>query len=215
MSDSTYHDNLDDGELVRRTLAGDKRAGEVLLRRHFNCVRRNFRLNVSDPATADDLTQETMMQGFRGLSTLERPERFRAWLSGIALNKLRDYYRGKHSARHREECVDALSAYDVEGPDAPFQVIADRHEARILVEALRQLPLRTQQLLLYSYWDKLKRTEIAEIFKIPVGTVGSRLSYARKQLHERYAALEFGGKPLRDTTRPLEKWQNEVREPVS
>jgi RNA polymerase sigma-70 factor (ECF subfamily) len=211
MSDPPKLEDLPDAELVRLMLAGNKKAGEVLLRRYLRAVRRIFLLNVSDPSVVDDLTQDTMLSCFRRLSSLERPESFRAWLFGIAYNKLKEHYRKKKKAQDRLECEE-LSAYDVEGPDAPFQVLAARHDARMLVEALRQLPLHTQQLLLHFYWDKLKRTEIAEIFDIPIGTVGSRLSYARVQLRDRMDRLEGGSRSLRDTTRPLEKWMVEVRD---
>ena len=212
MSDSEKLEGLDDAELVRRTLAGDKQAGGVLLRRHQRSVRRIFQINVSDPDAVDDLTQDTMFSCFRNLSALERPASFRAWMLGTAYNKLKDYYRKKKQAQSRFD-YDALSAYEVEGPDAPFQVIVARHDARMLVEALRQLPLHTQQLLLYFYWDKLKRTEIAEILGIPVGTVGGRLCSARKQLRDHIDVLELAHRPLHDTTRPLEKWQHEIRDP--
>ena len=90
-------------------------------------------------------------------------------------------------------------------------MIVNNQEARKLVAALRGLPLHTQQLLLHFYWDRLKRTEIAELLGIPVGTVGSRLNYARKQLLDRMTEQEREGRPLHDTTRPVEKWQNELR----
>jgi RNA polymerase sigma-70 factor (ECF subfamily) len=210
MSDSTKLEDLDDAELVRRTLDGDKRAGGVLLRRHTRAVRTVFQLNVSDPDFVDDLTQETMLGCFRRLSTLECPASFRAWVVGIAYNKLREYYRKKKRSPDRLDS-DELSAFEAEGPHAQFQVIVEKHEARKLVAALRQLPLRTQQLLLHFYWDRLKRTEIAKLLGIPVGTVGSRLSYARTQLHDRMTAQERERRPLHDTTRPVEKWQLEVR----
>ncbi|HVI01887.1 MAG TPA: sigma factor [Enhygromyxa sp.] len=148
MSDSEKLEGLDDAELVRRTRAGDNRAGGVLLQRHQRSVRRVFQLNVSDLDAVDDLTQETMLTGFRNLSALERPESFRAWMLGVAYNKL-------------------------------------------------------------------KRPEIAEILGIPVGTVGGRLSYARKQLRDRLDALEIAHRPLHDTTRPIEKWQLWLRGSVS
>ncbi|HLT37195.1 MAG TPA: RNA polymerase sigma factor [Enhygromyxa sp.] len=213
MSDSENYDDLDDAELVRRTLAGDRRAGSTLLRRYRPDVRRIFQLNLSDRDVIDDLTQDTMLGCFRGLSNLRNPESFRAWLLGIGHNKLKEHYRKKkQQPAHDPLDWDQHSACDVEGPDAPFQEIVSRHDARMLVEALRQLPLRTQQLLLHFYWDKLKRTEIAENLGIPVGTVGSRLNYARKQLQERMRALEGEGQSLHDTTRPIEKWQMQVRD---
>lgn len=214
MSDSEKLEGLEDAELVRRTLAGDKRAGGVLLQRHQRSARRIFQINVSDPDAVDDLTQDTMLTCFRNLSVLERPESFRAWMLGVAYNKLKDYYRKKKQAQSRID-FDALSACEVEGPDAPFRELVARQDARVLVEALRKLPLHTQQLLLHFYWDKLKRTEIAKALDIPVGTVGSRLSYARKQLRDHMDALEIAHRPLHDTTRPLEKWQRELRSPAA
>jgi RNA polymerase sigma factor (sigma-70 family) len=210
MSDSTKLEELEDAELVRRTLDGDKRAGEALFRRHNRAVRRIFRLNLSDPDLVDELTQEVMLGSFRRLSTLENPASFGAWVRGIAYNKLREYFRQKQRAPERLNSEE-LSALAVEGSNAQFHFLVEKQKACKLVAALRQLPLRTQQLLLHFYWDRLKRTEIAQILDIPVGTVGSRLSYARTQLLARMTAQDLEGRPLHDTTRPVEKWQSEVR----
>jgi RNA polymerase sigma-70 factor (ECF subfamily) len=176
-----------DAELVRRALAGDKRAESKLLQRHLVAVRKFFRRSVRDPFAVEDLTQETMLACLLRLRTIEHPECFGGWLIGIASNKLKDYYRESKRARRRPGRLDAPWAVAGEDADTPFCTVAAEHDKRMLAELLDQLPLPTKQLLLHFYWDELGRSEVGEILGIPPGTVGSRLCYARKQLRARLA----------------------------
>ncbi|MFO7563613.1 MAG: sigma-70 family RNA polymerase sigma factor [Enhygromyxa sp.] len=181
-----------DAELVERALAGDARASGRLARRHIDAVREVFARRIAAADTVDDLTQATMLGCFARLSTLSRPECFRPWVLAIARNRLHDHFRSSARSRGRVELVDDPEQYACERSDAPLRAIEVSESADLLATALRQLPQDSQLLLSDFYWRERSRTEIAATLGIPVGTVGSRLSHARKRLGELISAIEFG-----------------------
>src|SRR5947209_1155901 len=82
-----------DGELVRQTLAGRTAAYEQLVRRWSTRVLALCHARVRDAAAAEDLAQETLLRGFRGLKTLAEPDRFGSWLFGIAARTCLDWLK--------------------------------------------------------------------------------------------------------------------------
>jgi len=86
-----------DSELVRQALAGVKAALGALLERHrLMAWRLAFRL-LEDSAEADDVVQEACLQAVLGLARLRAPDRFGAWLAGIALNLARMRLRARRA----------------------------------------------------------------------------------------------------------------------
>ncbi|HEX4811867.1 MAG TPA: RNA polymerase sigma factor [Nonomuraea sp.] len=149
--------------------------------RYFRDVYRYIagRLDVQ---AADDLTAETFLIALRGLRKFD-PERggLRPWLFGIATN-LVARHRSKEASHYR-----ALARVGTE-PDA------DSHETRVvnavtaqrlqpqLAKALMKLTRGERDVLLLMALGQLSHEEIAQSLRIPYGTVGSRLSRARKKL---------------------------------
>ena len=74
---------MTDGELVRRARAGDRSALTDLAHRWAGRVVARCHAAVRRPDAADDLAQETLLRGLRGLSSLADPEKFGPWLCGI------------------------------------------------------------------------------------------------------------------------------------
>jgi RNA polymerase sigma-70 factor (ECF subfamily) len=201
-----------DAELVERSLRGDARASALLVKRHIRAVRRVFANKLREREAIEDLTQETLLGCFERLSTLARPESFRAWVLEIARHKLHSYFRANGRSRGRVERVDESREYPCERSDAVIRAIEARDAARTLAAALGHLPRHSQLLVFHHYWHERPRTEIAAALGIPVGTVGSRLWYARKQLGELIAALESDRGALADAGDSLERWQGELGE---
>ena len=92
-------------------------------------------------------------------------------------------------SRDRIELVGDPEQYACEHSDAPLRAIEHSQSADALWAALGQLPEGSQRLLSDFYWQDRSRPEIAAALGIPVGTVGSRLSYARKQLGELLSSM--------------------------
>ncbi len=164
---------MSDELLVVRCQLGERDAFRDLVRAWHEPVRTYVRRMVG-PGAADDVTQEVWLAVFRGLPRLRRPDRFTAWLFSIArravVNRLRDGYA-------RPETVEPVETPSADASDAAI----DRAE---LVAGLAGLPALEREILILYYLQDLSVQTCAEICAVPVGTVKSRLSRARRLLRD-------------------------------
>lgn len=173
--------------------AGDAVAGNRLVRRHFSSVFRFFRTKLSDGV--EDLTQQTFLglvearERFRGTGT------FKAFLFGIARRQLLLLLRKKGRASNVFSPAEAsLSQVAGDSLLGPARAVAQREEQRLLLTALRELPIDFQIVVELHYWEGMSVNDIAEVIEVAPGTVKSRLSRARRNLERRIAELtEHGG----------------------
>ena len=177
---------LTDAQIISTSEVDPSRFGEIF-DRHFPAIHRYVNRRVGREL-ADDLTSETFSVAFSNRGRFD-PTRSSAspWLYGIAANLLRDHHR---SERRR------LLAYAKTGVDPVLDGGFDAVDARLdastagpaVARALSRLkPSDREALLLYA-WADLTYREIGEALAIPVGTVRSRLSRARRQVHNTLAA---------------------------
>jgi RNA polymerase sigma-70 factor (ECF subfamily) len=157
---------------------------------------RRFGLALTGSASdADDLVQNTCERALRHADQLREPARLDAWLYGIMRNLWFDEMRHRKVRRHDD--IDAAS--HVIGEDG--QATAD---GRITLEAVRHSMSKLQTdhraVLMLVCVDGLSYKEAAEVLGVPVGTIMSRLSRARQELHER---LSRPAKPDSVTPFPL------------
>lgn len=196
-----------EGGLVARWLAGDTNACAELLRMHRACLYRFFRNKLGN--SADDLVQETMeivlscQERFEGRST------FRAFLLSIARHRLFEYYRKKELNQRYFE-FDTVTVFDM-CPSPSIQV-AEKGEQRLLLEALRHIPLNYQIVLELHYWEDLTGPEIAEAVSVPVDTVYSRLRIAKALLKEQMERLANCRETLDNTLDHLDQWAGDIRD---
>src|SRR3954452_24133761 len=90
---------MSDAELVRQARAGRAEAYAELVRRWAARVTALCHAKVGKAHLADDLAQETLLRGFRALGSLTDPDRFGAWLCGIALRTCLDWLKAKKNAQ--------------------------------------------------------------------------------------------------------------------
>jgi RNA polymerase sigma-70 factor (ECF subfamily) len=164
---SSARRELDPEALVRRARLGSVLAFEQLVRLYGPQLHRFLVVRLGGERDARDVLQETLVAAWQGLPALERPERFRSWLLGIAVHKATD-------AARRRRPVDEL-------PDLPAH---DDVELLELKRALAQLPARLREVLLLRHLLCLSEEETAELLGVRVGTVKSRASRARRALEE-------------------------------
>jgi RNA polymerase sigma-70 factor (ECF subfamily) len=162
-----------DAQLLARSVEEPGLFGE-LYERHGLVVRRYVRRRVGD-AVGDDLASEVFIRAFRARGRY-RPERDAAlpWLLGIANHVIADHRRLE---RRR---LAALARLAGQGPDLVEHQDGDL--APELVAALRQLPAVERDTLLLVVWGELTQEEAAAALGLPVGTVSSRVTRARKRL---------------------------------
>lgn len=198
-----------DAELLDAWRSGNDGAGERLFDRHADAVARFFENKVREGA--EDLTQATFLRMIEGRERVHEGIAFRAFVLGIARNVLREHVRELVRGRQIDPEVDSMVAL----APGPSSVLAERDEQRLLLEALRQLPLDQQILLELFYWERLKSHEIAAVLELAPSTIRTRLVKAREQLAAAMAAIAASPELLATTLAGIEGWAAQIRERLS
>ena len=133
---------------------------------------------------ADDLVQETYAKALRGFSSFELGTNFRAWMYRILRNTFLTSRTG----------LKATLTVPLEGEDdgpelavesaTPETILIERSSSDMLQSAIEALPLHFREIILLCEVEEMSYQDIAETLSIPMGTVMSRLSRARKTLRE-------------------------------
>jgi len=175
-------------DLLLRAQAGDGEAYEALQRRLDAPVRRFIWRLVGETDAADDIAQDAFIAFYRTLRQIQPPDKLRPYLFRIVRNRCYDELRRQGRFRQisleADEPVEAWAVLSapLEAEAGPEEVA---HWLMLYLEvrqAMERLPeLQRQTLVLYTE-EELSLAEIAEVMSTSVGTVKSRLFYARKAL---------------------------------
>jgi RNA polymerase sigma-70 factor (ECF subfamily) len=169
---------IEDELLVLRSQEGDLAAFDELVDRWQERLWRHAWRLLGEETAAWDVLQEAWMGISRGIARLEDAAAFPAWAYRIVSNKCRD--RIRRERRRRE----AIEAYSDQVRRAEEEASASEERCADLREALSRLPGRDRAILSLRYEEGFDTAGIAEILRVPEGTVKSRLHYARKRLRK-------------------------------
>jgi RNA polymerase sigma-70 factor (ECF subfamily) len=200
-------DSRSDQILLDAWRGGDENAGSLLLRRHFDAVARFLERRV-DSESLPDLIQASFVALVESRERIPEDVRFRAYLLGIARNKMLMHHRQRRYTIDDGELVAEPAGHSVLRPS---RAAAAREEERLLLQALSKLELDLQIALELFYWEGMGTPDIACALEIPRGTVKTRLARARRQLK---ALIEEQGAPLalaESTVRDMERWVLSIR----
>jgi RNA polymerase sigma-70 factor (ECF subfamily) len=184
---------LEDGEIVRRVLAGEDVLFETIVRRYQVRVVSHVTRMVGSRDDALDLSQEIFLKVFQALDRFNPAYKFSTWLFRIAGNAAIDHLR-----KRRPRTVP-LEVPDPEGGGAGFQPepksagldpygeLRNVERGRAIIRAIQDLPADFRELIALRHFAGLSYEEIAEVKKMPLGTVKNKLFRARVVLKERLA----------------------------
>jgi RNA polymerase sigma-70 factor, ECF subfamily len=131
---------------------------------------------------AEDLVQETFMKALRGFSSFQPGTNFRAWLYRILRNTFLTSRTGLRATLTSDEEFDGDAIVSpMAGPEA---ILLERADRQAVQSAIASLPVHFREIVLLCEVEEMSYQEIAETLGIPIGTVMSRLSRARKSLRE-------------------------------
>jgi RNA polymerase sigma-70 factor (ECF subfamily) len=171
-------DRSADADLVLSTLNGSPDAfGALVARYHAPIVGLAYRFTRSREE-ADDVAQTALLRAYRHLATFRRDRSFSRWLFMIARNTSIDVVR-----RKRRDAAIAVAMPD--SPPGPEELVVQLDEASRVRAAVDALPEPSRTVLRLHYLDGLKYREIAEALEIPLGTVKTYISRAKRRLHEK------------------------------
>lgn len=195
-------DSGNESALIADAMNGDLEAFNQLVMKYQELAYGHSYALVRDAYEADDITQESFLKAFQNLAQF-RGGSFRAWLMRIVTNTSFDLLRSfkKHPTQRLfpsdtdgEENESVRWSMD---PEADVETIFDRREtSKCLSQALEDIPAHFRSVLtLIDIYD-LDYWEAAEILRIPLGTVKSRLARARLQMRGKIRGASRASVPL-------------------
>ena len=166
---------------VAEARAGNAEAWKTLFRRYrLPLYVYVFELLRDEQATLD-LVQETFISAFRYIASLRDDEKFGGWLFSIAHQKsVQQWRRLGREAELREELCPEPEA----GSPDPLDILVRKEQEAEFMKLLEKLPLAQRSALLLHYLEDFSLEEIARITETQVGTVKSRLHYAKRALRK-------------------------------
>lgn len=191
--------------MLRAWIAGDRDAGERLYDRYFDTVYRFFRSKVPD--ATQDLTQATMEALIKDGHRFAGQGSFRSFVLGIAFNVFRRHLRSKGRDRidfEREASCEDLGL-------GPFELVAGHQDQKLLVKALRRIPLEHQIIIELHYWEELSSREIGLVLDIPASTIRDRRQRAKELLRRQLEGMMVGEERVESSLVGLETWAAELR----
>ena len=178
---------ISDENLVRQIAAGDSRALEALYARYSAPLYRYLFRLVHETTEAEDLLQEVFVAAWRGASRFKGRAQVRTWIFRIAHNQAISWLRRQRATLALDGVEGRLAASD------PAEQTMERWRAEQVRRALPGLPAKHRAVLELTFYHGFSQAEIAEIVGCPVGTVKSRMSYARRYLRQALSGLDLEG----------------------
>lgn len=179
-------------QVLQRAKEGDLKAFEEIYQLYHRRIYNAVYGMLGDPDDAQDVTQDVFMRLYDALPTLRADEAFSTYLYRIALNLCRD--RARRKKRVRFQSMDTPRADDegdVEPMEFPDQgklpedtLTSDELQQRVR-EAVLGLSGDHKAVIVMHHFQGMEVNDIAQILKVPTGTVKSRLARGRDQLHRK------------------------------
>ena len=173
---------MDISKLTAKAKSGDNKAFEKLYKLTerevwFTCI--SF---LKNETTAQDIMQETYITAFLKLDTLQKEDQFKSWINRIAVNKCKDFLKGKGEIQLDDEIFENQTIVD-ERMSIPEEYISDKAKREIILSIMQEVLSDVQyQTVLMHYFHEMTVDEIAEVFECSRGTVLSRLNYSRAKM---------------------------------
>ncbi|MBN2379223.1 sigma-70 family RNA polymerase sigma factor [candidate division WOR-3 bacterium] len=162
-----------DAEAIRLTVTGDKEAFAVIVARYTERAYRMALYILGSEQDAMDVSQDAFIRAYRNLKRFDLARPFFPWFARILRNLCYNYY----NRRKRR------MTYDIENFQIALPSKGITPETRLaLNKALSELSPQDREIIGKFYFEQLSYAEIAEELDIPIGTVMSRLYYARRHL---------------------------------
>ena len=165
-------------EWIARAQQGDRQAFGELVELHRPGVLNVVYRMCGDPALAEESAQEAFIRAWQNLRRYNARFAFRSWLYRIALNLATDILR------RRRETVALDDEMRAEDSDSPEATLERKERAEQVRQAVLGLPSASRSVLILREYEEMTYQEIADALDIPIGTVMSRLNYARQQVRQ-------------------------------
>jgi RNA polymerase sigma-70 factor (ECF subfamily) len=189
------HSSTDEPKLVRASQNGDTVAFEELVARHRDKIYARAYSMMRNEEEAIDLSQEAWIKGWQRLRQFQGESSFATWMTRIVINLCLDQLRKQQ--RQRAESIEELDQ-ESGGVERQMPVVTvnptaglERTELRQRIDkALAQLSYEHRTALVLHEFEEMEYKEIARTMGCSIGTVMSRLFYARRKMAALLADLK-------------------------
>ncbi len=186
-----------DADLVARTVAGDKKAFELLVIKYERRIQRLIGRMVRDVDLVEDIAQETFIRAYRALAQFRGDAQFYTWLYRIAVNTAkkalmelkRDPTISENSFKSGGDDETSPFENELTTSETPEAILASKEIAEMVNAAMAALPDELRQAITLREIEGLSYEEISEMMNCPIGTVRSRIFRAREAISQKVKPL--------------------------
>ena len=178
----------EDTALIQRARDGDLRAFESLYDKYRAQVYRTAMGLVRDPFVAEEMLQDCFLRVHSNLHKLDGDRGLSPWLYRVTVNLCYTYLMRRKT--HNESLDDLVEVLPTSAAQMPERKLIRSELQATVQDGIDSLPLPHRTVVILYYLQGLSVEEIASAMQCPVGTVKSRLFYARRALRKRLAPLQ-------------------------
>jgi len=189
-----------DREKVKAAQSGDREAFDFLVEKYKDIVYAVAYRFAHDPDLALDLAQDSFIRAYRGIRSFKGRSSFSTWLYRVAMNTCIDYTRKRSRSVDSQTVPEEVAEFAESEPLEPDGELAPDERAlsgelgEKIQEAIDALPEYHKSVFVLYEIEGMSYKEIAEVVGCSIGTVMSRLHYARKKLQRMLRPyVEAGG----------------------
>jgi RNA polymerase sigma-70 factor (ECF subfamily) len=197
----------DDFALLDAWGTGDTSAARELLQRYTGPLVAFFDRKLDGPV--EDLVQDTLVACIEGRHRFRREAGFRSYVFGVARNILLAAIRSRYSTA---AALDLETSCLADLAPSPSEIMAGKRERRVLLDALRRLPVETQILLELYHFQRLSGPEVAALLGLGERALRSRLHRALEQLRGAVEEAAASDDLARSSWADFEAWAQALPE---
>ena len=186
-----------DVQLIRRILSGDDEAFSILMRKHQKGVHALIWRKIGDFQITEEITQDTFIQVYKRLGSLEDPKRFKGWLYVIANRLCLNWIKRNKAKMDRLNMQSLEETLPEEIEEASHlhhtfhesETEAEKRRQNLVKALLEKLPESERTVVTLYYLGEMSTKEIGKFLGVSINTIKSRLRRARKRLQEEEALV--------------------------
>ncbi len=165
---------LSDEELVKKIQSSDQELYAIIIERYQNKLLRYANSLIKDENKAVDAVQESFIKAFINLKSFDGGKKFSSWIYRIVHNEILNMVKKYQKEILLPENFDQASEEDIQ------KEFEQKETSEVVEKCLREMPIIYSEPLALYYIDEKSYEEISDILRLPMGTVATRISRAKK-----------------------------------
>ena len=185
------HSALPDEEIVALVQGGNKELFGVLMDRYEQKLSRYGRKFLSSPDNIQDIVQDVFTNAYQNIKSFDTSQKFNSWIYRIAHNAYVNALRKNSHMPIALPDLDTLLSHAIY--EDPSEIEREQKDIKVMIEkCLEKISPKYKEVLLLRYYEDMDYKEIANILKVPIGTVSIRLKRAREYLKKMWDTSNNG-----------------------